>query len=313
MKRIILFLLAFTLVLPMAKVLASPEMTEGSFAVVYVDPQDDDTLLIRTKYKAKFAKDQVFPVSEGGTDIVVDAGAELKDGVVTFDNKTEEIAEVMYRYTIPADAGYQFKSVQDNTEFTVLFAVGKGTFTTEDVEMDRENEFFPIPNSGGDYYLSEVSGLKANQQLNFTYDSSGEGAQSEPEDSSPPGIDDISKKETYHTPGHLSMWNESPMGNWNAHITLSVLAFLIVLGTAWFIYFKINDRKKRSKIEDANQGEEEQFTDLVARRKVTLQKITELQDQLDNGEIDEDTFQRKEDAYQKYLVKISIQLRKFTD
>jgi hypothetical protein len=115
----------------------------------------------------------------------------------------------------------------------------------------------------------------------------------------------------FHNPGHIRMWEESALHNFNPHIFLIVLIAIILAGIFAFIYFR-----RKAKLEEARIGadkEEQAFKLLMSKQKAILEKIIELEETYGDGKLSEEDFNKKLAAYKEHLVQVKMSLRQFVE
>lgn len=116
---------------------------------------------------------------------------------------------------------------------------------------------------------------------------------------------------SFHNPGHLRLWNDSPLRSFDPHLVTAILLIIIVAGIGWFIYFQIKHRELEEKIE--TNTDEKRFHDLVVKQKVILNKLVELEEMLKKGELSDEEYEIKVGAYRQHLIKVKVELRQFMD
>lgn len=115
----------------------------------------------------------------------------------------------------------------------------------------------------------------------------------------------------FHNPGHLRMWYETPLRNFDPHLFSALVVIIIVAGIGWFTYFQLKNRSLEEKMDE--NTDEKQFHDLVVKQKVILSKLVELEDKHKAGELSDEEFEKKTSAYREHLVKVKVQLQRFMD
>ncbi|KKM11281.1 hypothetical protein SY88_09440 [Clostridiales bacterium PH28_bin88] len=113
----------------------------------------------------------------------------------------------------------------------------------------------------------------------------------------------------FHNPGHIRLWYQSPFKGINAHL---FMVMVIGVPLAGLIYYVFKRRQMGDALKAKGDPEEEMFHRLMAREKVLLQKIGELDEKRANQEVDEDTYRQLREAYKKKLVNVKAQLKEFT-
>ncbi|WNF37114.1 hypothetical protein RJD24_01240 [Bacillaceae bacterium IKA-2] len=116
---------------------------------------------------------------------------------------------------------------------------------------------------------------------------------------------------SFHNPGHMRMWYDSPLRNFDAHLVTAIFVIIILSGIGWFIYFQLKHRELEKKIETGT--DEKYFHDLVVKQKVILNKILELEEMHKKGELADEEFKTKLNAYRQHLIKVKVELQQLTD
>lgn len=116
---------------------------------------------------------------------------------------------------------------------------------------------------------------------------------------------------SFHNTGHLRLWNESPLRNFDPHLVTAILVIIILASIGWFIYFRLKHRELEEKIETST--EEKQFHDLVVKQKVILNKLLELEEMHKKGELADEEYKTKAGAYRQHLIKVKVELQQFVD
>lgn len=116
---------------------------------------------------------------------------------------------------------------------------------------------------------------------------------------------------SFHNPGHLRMWYESPLRNFDPHLVTAILLLIVIAGVGWFIYFQLKNRASEEKIE--NNVDEKEFNELVVKQKVILNKLLELEEMHKSGELSDEEYEKKASLYRDHLVKVKVALQRFMD
>lgn len=114
----------------------------------------------------------------------------------------------------------------------------------------------------------------------------------------------------FHNPGHIRLWNESPLRHFEPHLFMAVVLLIIIAGIVYFFYFKRKEALNEGLTDDKS---DELFRELVAKKNILLNKIVQLEEDYEAGKIDEQQFQDKITAYKKYLYKVKQDLNKFLE
>lgn len=116
---------------------------------------------------------------------------------------------------------------------------------------------------------------------------------------------------SFHNSGHLRLWYESPLRNFDPHLFTAILIIIIIAGIGWFIYFQIKHKELEEKI-DTNT-DEKHFHDLVVKQKVILNKLLDLEEMHKKAELSDEEYEAKTSAYRQHLIKVKVELQQFMD
>lgn len=114
----------------------------------------------------------------------------------------------------------------------------------------------------------------------------------------------------FHNPGHIRLWNDTPLRNFEPHLVSAIILLIIIVGIGYFVYFKRKDHLNEGMIKDED---DEKFRELVAKKNIVLNKILETEEDYEAGKLTEEEMKEKVTAYKKYLYKIKQDLNKFLD
>ncbi|MEH7249672.1 hypothetical protein V7114_23180 [Neobacillus niacini] len=184
-------------------------------------------------------------------------------------------------------------------EFKNVTATNQGLF-----KMDDQN-----------YQGYSVEGIKANQSFTMIYDKDKQPAASDTKDSNQSSGEtstNVTKTApSFHNPGHLRIWAQSPLRSWDPHVFLIVMAAIIIAALSYFGYFKIKARAEEKRL--GADKEENAFKNLMAKQKAIMDKILELEENFDDGNMSEEDYQAKLAAYKQHLVQVKMNLRQFVE
>jgi hypothetical protein len=115
----------------------------------------------------------------------------------------------------------------------------------------------------------------------------------------------------FHNPGHIRMWYQSPLSGFEPHVLMIVLAVILLGGTGYYSYF----RWKGKLLEDQrlSDKEEQAFLLLINKRKAIMDKIEELEENYIGGQISDDDYQKKLEAFKHHLLQVKLNLQKYTE
>lgn len=196
----------------------------------------------------------------------------------------------------------------------VLVPKGKGSVTFQGIESTAQGTF---QFDGQNYVEYNVEGINAGQNIWLSYDKNKQPSntleQESTKNTTASGAAGAVTRTApaFHNPGHIRMWEESPLHSVNPHIFLIVLLVIIIAGISYYLFFR-----RRDKAEEARLGadlEEEAFQLLMSKQKAILEKMIELEETHENGTLTEDEYDKKIGAYKEHLIQVKLGLRKFVD
>lgn len=121
----------------------------------------------------------------------------------------------------------------------------------------------------------------------------------------------MSTAPSFHNPGLIRMWYESPLRDFNPHVLMVIFAVLLI---AWiYYYFAFVVKKARLQEQMLVDSEEGRFQQLLTKRTALLNKMVELEETFEAGKIDELEFEKKINAYKQHLIEVKLDLKKYTD
>lgn len=328
-KLITIFFLGLMLLLPTTSLAASN--TEISIDTYYlvVSPTDDGStnMMIMANYTNPSAKEYKGDgTSEAVLKVTLPVGATgFKFLDSTIPTKTTDFGfiatqpikangtEVLpYSYQMPKGKSVDLKFDYAVGQMQVLVPQGMGSVAFKGVDAADQGSF---QFDGQNYEGYNISGIKASQNFSMTYDKNKQPAGASSQASTKSTSDSKSSvTETapaFHNPGHIRMWEESALSNFNPHIFLIVLIAIILVGIFSFIYFRRKSRKEEARI--GADKEEQAFKLLMSKQKAILEKIIELEETHGDGKLSEADFNKKLAAYKEHLVQVKMSLRQFVE
>lgn len=116
----------------------------------------------------------------------------------------------------------------------------------------------------------------------------------------------------FHSASHLARWGNSPLRNTNPHVWL---VFLVILAAGVAVAITLLVRQKHKEQEATEDAEklEKVFLNLAAKHKRLLNKIRELDEQHEAGEIPPETYEEMRDRYKEMLVDVKIKLKRLEE
>ncbi|MDQ0257793.1 hypothetical protein J2S74_005255 [Evansella vedderi] len=116
---------------------------------------------------------------------------------------------------------------------------------------------------------------------------------------------------SFHNPGHIRIWYESPLRNFEPHLVTALLFFILVFGVGYFIHI---NRKEHLKEEGVMEDvDEKKFQELATKKNILLNKILQVEEDFSAGVITEKEMEEKVEAYKKYLFKVKSDLNKYIE
>lgn len=217
-----------------------------------------------------------------------------------------------YSYRMPKDKEISLSFDYPVQMLQVLVPEGRGSVEFKGVQATNQGTFdFDNQN----YVGYSVEGIKANQSFSMIYNKDKQPeavATSNSDSKTGEGASSVTKKApAFHNPGHLRMWSQSPLHSFNPHIFLIIILAIIIAGISYYAYFR-----RKAKLEEERLGadkEEKTFKLLMAKQKAILDRILELEATYENGEISEEDFNKKLDAYKEHLIQVKLNLRNFIE
>ncbi len=194
--------------------------------------------------------------------------------------------------------------------YQVLIPEGLGSIEVKDAELTNQGL---IDIDGKSYWSWSVQNIQTNQTVTFSYDKdkqpSGQGTQVS--ETGNENVGNVTKTAPdFHNPGHLRMWEQSALKGFNPHIFMIVLGAILIAGIGYFTYFRLKARKQDVLESDK---EEKAFKLLMSKQKAILDKILELEDSYEKGQISEEDYHARLGAYKQHLVQVKVSLSQFVE
>lgn len=330
-KKITLFLLGLLILIPINAMAAGDTKISIDMHYLVVSPAEDGSTNMMNMvnytnpsaeaYKGDGKSKAVLNVSlpVGATDLnFLDnkiAIEQIDGGFITTDPFPGNQTLVLpYSYRIPKGKEINLKFDYPVQMMQVLVPEGMGSVEFKGVQSTYQGQF---KFEDQKYVGYSVEGIKAAQAFSMVYN----------KDKQPPAESTAQQSQTqsekaksgnvthsappFHNPGHLRMWAQSPLHRFNPHIFLIIMVAIIIGGLYSYFFFR---RKARREEERLNSDKEEQaFKHLMAKQKAILDKILELEEIHENGEMNETAYQAKLQAYKQHLVQVKLNLRQFVE
>ena len=328
-KRITVFFLTLLLLVPINGLVATDSPISIDMHYVVVSPAEDGSTNMMNmvsytntssqEYKGDGKSEAVLKITlpQGAKDLnFLDSSIATKQteaGFITTNPiPANQSVTLPYSYRMPK--GQEINLTFDYAVQTVQVLVPEGRGSVEFKGAEAVSQgVFQFDNQN--YYGYSVEGLKANQAITLVYN----------KDKQPPA--DSANKSTaantnsntnvtktapqFHNPGHIRMWEQSPLHSFNPHIFLIIMLAVIIAGLSYYAYFR-----RKAKLEEERLGadkEEKAFKLLMAKQKAIMDKIIELEENFGDGHLTEDDYQAKLGAYKQHLLQVKLNLRKFVE
>jgi hypothetical protein len=329
-KKITVFLLGMLLLIPLNGVAAAEPAISVDMHYLVVSPAEDGstnmmnmvnyTNITAEEYKGDGSGEAVLnvtiPTGASGFTFLDNkiAQKQVDTGFITTDpipgNQTV-VLPYSYRIAkgeeINLSFDYPVQAIQilvpegmGSIEFKNITATNQGLF-----KMDDQN-----------YQGYSVEGIQAKQSFTMIYDKDKQPASKGSQSSTAQGTGESSTNVTktapaFHNPGHLRMWSQSPLRSWDPHVFLIVMAAIIIAALSYFAYFRMKARAEEKRL--GADKEENAFKNLMAKQKAIMDKILELEEKYDDGNLSEEDYKAKMNAYKQHLVQVKMNLRQFVE
>ncbi|NBI29543.1 hypothetical protein [Chengkuizengella marina] len=116
----------------------------------------------------------------------------------------------------------------------------------------------------------------------------------------------------FHNEGHIRMWHDSPLREFNPHIVLIVFAAILFAFVGYYLFFKLN-KKEVLEHGTLNTQKKKQIQDLLEKRSIILDKMVDLEQSHQSREMNQYEFTKKYEGYKQQLIQVKIKLKKFTE
>lgn len=334
MKRIIMLFLIFSL-FPFVKAEALSEKLTVDMHYIVVNPVEDSSIQIKHTVNYTNGGEEEFKGEDGSGNVLtiaLPAGAmdlQVEDeslGAIPSEigfNTTKPFAAkesqtVSYSYLMPAGVPANLKVDYSLQVMQILIPEGVGSLVIEGAKSSNAGLMqFEEKN----FWLYNVEGVESGKEFTVKYDKATQPAP--PETAADPGEAQATDKASdpagqvtrtspdFHNPGHIRLWYQSPLKKFNPHILLIVLGAILVAGLGYYSYFKWKYKVQEQRI--GADKEEQLFKQLLARQNAIMDKIVELEEVYAQGQVSEEDYLAKLNAFKQHLVKVKVNLRQFIE
>jgi len=332
-KKITVFFLGLLLLLPAASFAAEKSPISIDLNYLVVSPASDGSTNISAMvdytntstqdYKGDGNGKEVLKVTlpEGAQDLnFLDSKTAYKKtdtGFITTDPiPANQSVGLQYSYRLAKGKPINIKIDYPVEIMQVLVPEGMGSVEFQGVDASNQG-LYNFDNKN--YWEYSVEGFQVNKTFTMKYDKDKQPAQANSTENNSQSDTETANTDSsvtrtapaFHNPGHVRMWEESPLHNFNPHIFLIVLIVVIIAGISYYIYFR-----RKARLEEERLGadkEEKAFKLLMAKQKTIMDKIIELEETFGDGKLSEDEYNKKLAAYKQHLVQVKLNLREFIE
>ncbi|MEH7107245.1 hypothetical protein [Bacillus sp. JJ1764] len=328
-RKITVLLLGLMLLIPMNSLAATDSKILIDMHYIVVSPAEDGSTNMMNmvnytntsadEYKGDGQGEAVLNVTlpEGAKDLnFLDNQIAFKqvDGgfITTTPVPGNQTTVLPYSYRIPK--GKEIKLTVDYPVQTlqILVPEGRGSIEVNGVQATNQGLFkFEDQNYNG----YSIENLQAKQAFTLVYDKDKQppaGTTTQTDTSTNSSNSSVTHTApAFHNPGHIRMWEQSPLHRFNPHIFLIIIGVVMLAGISYYIYFR-----RKAKLEEERLGadkEEQAFKLLMAKQKAIMDKIIELEETFGDGKLTEEEYHAKLEAYKQHLVQVKMNLRNFIE
>jgi hypothetical protein len=329
-KKITIFLLGLLLLIPLNGMAAAESAISVDMHYLVVSPAEDGStnMMNMVNYTNTTAEEYKGDgTGESVLNVTIPTGA---TGFSFLDNKTAQkqvdsgfitTDPIPANQTVVLPYSYRIaKGEEINLTFDypvqmmqILVPEGMGSIEFKNVTATNQGLF---KMDDQNYQGYSVEGIQAKQSFTMIYDKDKQPSTSSTQGSSEQGSSETSGNVTktapsFHNPGHLRMWAQSPLRTFDPHVFLIVMAAIIISALSYFAYFRMKARAEELRL--GADKEESAFKNLMAKQKAIMDRILELEENFYSGNMSEEDYQAKLAAYKQHLVQVKMNLRQFVE
>jgi hypothetical protein len=327
-KKITIFFLGLMLLIPINGLAATESAISVDMHYLVVSPAEDGLTNLVNMVNYSNTTAETFK-GDGTSDAVLNVN--LPKGAIELDFLENKIAakqvDTGFITTDPVPANsiitvpfsYQMAQGEDivlTIDYPVqimqiLVPEGMGSIEFKDIEATNQGLF---KMDGKNYQGYNIEAIEAGKTFTMVYDKDKQPASSDVQETvtETKTTGNVTKAAPdFHNPGHLRMWAQSPLKNWDPHVFLIVLSAIIIAGISYYAYFRIKARKQEELL--GADKDEQAFKLLMTKQKAILEKILELEENFGDGTMSEEEYNLKLEAYKKHLVQVKMNLRQFVE
>lgn len=327
-RKIIIIFFGLFLFMPVYGMAVSPADISIDMYYLVVSPAEDGSTNMMNMVNYANSSSEPFKGDGTGEAVLKVTLPEDAEGLSFLDNKipikqtnfgfitiepipANQTVVLPYSYRMPKGKKIQLQFDYPAQLIQVLVPEGMGSVDFSGVTAINQGIFkFEDRNYLG--YTAE--GIKAGQTFSMVYnkDKQPEAANSSQGQTNNKNTSVVTKSApVFHNPGHIRMWEQSPIHSFNPHLFLIVISAIIIAGISYYVHFR-----RKAKVEEERLGadkEEKEFQLLLMKQKAILDKILELEETRDNGEIPETVYLKKLGAYKEHLAQVKLRMRTFIE
>lgn len=339
MKKVLFSLLMCIMLTPsilVAAVEQTPVLIDMEYIIIR--PSDEGSVALMHMTNVKNTQDQEYKgndQSEGVLSVYIPKGAtnlqvhdnslameEIATGFITKKAiPAQESIVIPFSYFLEKNTdGYVFQYAYPVETMQLLVPEGAGSLDIKDLDYTIQGLF---EFEGQKYYGYNISGIEANKPFTVIYNQDQQPSpdeiqvQKESTKTNQDNADNAALGEithsapVFHNPGHLRMWYQSPLRGFEPHLLMGVLAVILIGGIGYYSYFRW--KSKLQEDQRLSDKEEQAFLQLIAKRKAIMDKIVELEEGYSAGQISDDDYHNKIEAYKHHLLQVKLNLKKYTE
>lgn len=329
-RKITVLFLGLMLLIPISGLAAANSKVSLDLNYIVVSPAEDGSTNISNMSDYTNTSSSVFngdgkgegvikvTLPDGATNLkLLDSKVAYKKvatGFVTTDPiPANQSVGLQYSYQIPKGKNINIKFDYPVEIMQILVPEGMGSVEFKGVKSSNQG-LYNFDNKN--YWEYSVEGIKVNQTFTMVYNidkqPSSDGAQESTANSNTEKTSTVTQTAPpFHNPGHIRMWEQSALHNFNPHVVLVVFIAIIIAGITYFVHFK-----RKARLEEERLGadkEEKAFQMLMAKQKTIMDKILELEENFGEGNLSEKEYHAKLDAYKQHLIQVKLNLRQFVE
>lgn len=328
-RKITVFFLAMMLLLPLNGLAAVNSNISIDYNYLVISPADDGSTNVTVMdnytntstdvYQGDGNGEGVLKISlpQGATNLNLMnnqiASKQVDSGFITMDPiQANQSVALQYSYKIPKGQEINFSFNYPVKAMQILVPEGMGSVELKGVQATNLGLF---DFDSKKYWEYSVEQIEATKPFTMIYNKDKQPPADAANNSTATSTDsktNVTKSSpAFHNPGHIRLWEQSPLHSFNPHIFLIVLLAMIIAGLTYYAYYR-----RKAKLEEVRLGadkEEKAFKLLMAKQKAIMDKIIELEETFGDGKLSEDDFHKKLEAYKQHLVQVKLNLREFVE